>query len=185
MLEKIFTSKTRIKIMQFLFFEKQETYVREISKMLNISVSGVKREVDNLKKLGLIKKSKKVLLNKECVFLDDLKSIFVKVDYIRYPIKKALESVKVEFALIFGSFARGDYSSDSDVDLLIVGEIKQAEVFKKLKRVERMVKRDINPVVWDASELKKKKNSVFVKEIFANKIIMIKGEEKDVRQIIK
>ncbi len=149
MLEKIFTSKTRIKIMQFLFFEKQETYVREISKMLNISVSGVKREIDNLKKLGLVKENKKVLLNKECVIFEDLNSIFIKVDYLGYTIKKVMEKTGVEFALIFGSFAKGDYSADSDIDLLVIGKIKQAEVFKKLKPVERIIKRDINPVIWD------------------------------------
>jgi len=54
MLEKIFTSKARVKIMQFLFFEKQESYIREISKRLNISVSSVKREIDNFREIGLI-----------------------------------------------------------------------------------------------------------------------------------
>ena len=185
MLGKIFTSKIRIKIMKFLFFEKDETYIREISNVLNVPVSGVKREIDNLKKLGLVKKGKKVLLNKDFSILEDLKNIFIKVDYVGYPIQKVLEKTSVKFGLLFGSFAKGDYSIGSDIDLLIIGEIKSSEVFKKLKPVEGMIGRDINSVVWDESELKRKKNSAFVKEIFANKIIMIKGDEKNVREFIR
>ena len=55
MIEKIFTSKTRIKILEFLFFKKNETYIRDISKNLKMPVSGVKREVDDLESIGIIK----------------------------------------------------------------------------------------------------------------------------------
>jgi len=159
MLEKIFTSKTRIKIIQYLFFEKPKTYIREISKNLEIPVSSVKREVDNLRNFGLIADDEKVLLNKKFIILDDLKNIFIKTDYIRYPIQNALKKMDIDFIILFGSFAKGDYSADSDVDLLIVGQTSQSEIFKKLKRINKIIKRDVNPVVWSSSDLKKKEKN--------------------------
>ncbi len=48
MLEKLFTSKARIRILDYLFFYKKETYLREIAKDLGLSTSAIKRELDNL-----------------------------------------------------------------------------------------------------------------------------------------
>ncbi len=186
MLEKIFTSKNRIKIMEFLFFELEETYLREISKELKISPSAVKRELENLIAVGLIKKQKnKIRLNEKSNIINDLKNIFIKTDCIVYPLKQALKNKKIKFALIFGSFARGDYSSESDVDLMVVGDIKLSEAYDLLKPIENQIKRDINPVVWGLKDLKEKKKTGFVKDIFYKKIIMIKGDENELRKIVK
>ena len=62
MLEKLFTSKTRIKILDYLLFHKKETYLREIAKDLKLYPSAVKREIDNLLGLGLIKKQKNKII---------------------------------------------------------------------------------------------------------------------------
>ena len=48
MLEKLFTSKTRIRVLNHLFFHKKETYLREIAKELKLPPSAIKRELDNL-----------------------------------------------------------------------------------------------------------------------------------------
>jgi len=187
MLEKIFTSKNRIKIIEFLFFKKKETYIREISNELKIPVSAVKREIDNLLGIGIInKKGNKIKLNKKCNIIEDLKNIFIKTDSIVYPIKEIInKNKKIQYALIFGSFARGDYSQGSDIDLIVLGNISLGLVIKILKPIENKIKRDINPVVWTLENLKKEKNSSFVKDIFKKRIIMIKGDENEIRKIIK
>ena len=187
MLEKLFTSKNRIKIISFLFFEKTETYLREISKELKISPSAVKREIENLEIMGIIKKQKnKIILNEKSNILEELKNIFIKTDFIVYPVKKIINKLnKIKFALIFGSFAKGKYSGDSDIDLLIIGEIKSFDLYKKIRPIEDEITREINPVVWTIDNLKKQKNSGFVKEVFANKIIMIKGEKNELQKIIR
>tara|TARA_Y100000294_G_C8526375_1_gene325112 strand:- start:558 stop:1121 length:564 start_codon:yes stop_codon:yes gene_type:complete len=186
MLEKLFTSKTRIKILEYLFFNKKETYLREIAKELNLSPSAIKRELDNLIYLELINKQKnKIILNKSNHFLNDLKNIFLKTDSINYPIKEGLKKLNTNFILIFGSFAKGNYNSESDIDLLVIGNIKQQEVFKLLRPVEKTVKREINPVVWTLKELKENKNKGFVKDILKKDKIMIKGDKNEFQRIIR
>ena len=186
MLEKLFTSKTRIKILNHLFFEVDETYMREIASRLKISVSGVKREIDNLENVGVIKKKgTKILLNKNCNFLGDLKNIFVKTDGVIYPIQEALKNVKADFIFLFGSFARGDYQEESDVDLMVITEMKSFDLYKKIRPAEKIINKDINPVVWKLEEFVKNKDKGFVRDIFKKGIMMIKGDENELRKIIK
>ena len=187
MLEKLFTSKNRVKILQFLIFEKEESYIREIARELKLSSNAVKREIDNLIGIGLIEKERnKLKLNKKSNILAELKSIFVKTDFIVYPLKMIFEKNKgVKFVLIFGSFAEGKAHTGSDIDLLVIGDLKLSEVYKMLKPVEDKIDREINPVVWTIENLWKQKNSGFVTDIFAKKIIIIRGDEDELRQIVK
>ena len=144
MLEKLFTSKNRIKIMGFLFFKNPQTYIREMSRELKISPSAVKNEVENLIFVGIIKKDKnKLMLNNQSNISEELKSIFIKTDFIFCPIKDALKDKKIKFVFIFGSFAKGDYSRESDLDLMIIGDLKLSEVYNLLKPIEDKINREI------------------------------------------
>ena len=186
MLEKLFTSKNRIKILKYFLFEKEESYIREISKELKISVSAVKREVDNLAFIGIIKiKKNRIIVNKNCSFLGDLKNIFIKTDFIIYPLKEAVDNNKaIKFAFIFGSFARGEYSEESDIDLMVIGDASLSSIIKLIGPTEEEIKKNINPVVWTIENLKKEKNSSFVKDIFKKGIIIIKGDKDELQKII-
>ena len=184
MLERLFTSKARIKILGHLFFDKKEIYLRETAKELKLAPSAVKREFDNLAELDIIKKTKnKIILNESNLFIEELKNIFLKTDFIVYPIKNALNKKNIDFAFIFGSFAKGTFNSESDIDLLIIGQMSLSETIKLLKSAEEKIKRDINPIIWNIQEFKERKKGKFANEIFSGKILMIKGDENELRRI--
>lgn len=186
MLDKLFTSKARIKILGYLFFKKKETYLRETAKELNLSPSAVKREFDNLAEIDIIKKQKnKIILNESNPFFEELKQIFLKTDFIAYPIKEALTKKDIEFALIFGSFAKGNFNSESDLDLLIIGKISLSEAIKLLNPAEKIIGRNINPIIWNLHEFEERKKGKFAYEIFSGKILMIKGDENELRKIAR
>jgi|APSaa5957512622_1039677.scaffolds.fasta_scaffold39564_2 predicted nucleotidyltransferase len=186
MLEKLFTSKNRIKILNFFLFKKTESHIREIARELKIPVSAVKRETDNLLLIGILKQEKRsITLNKKCNFLEDLKNIFIKTDSIIYPIQETLGKTKANFIFLFGSFARGEYQEESDIDLMVISKIKSFDLYKKVRPAEDIIKRDINPVVWTLETLKKEKDSGFIRDIFKKGIIMIKGDENELRKIVK
>lgn len=185
MLEKLFTSKNRIKILGYFFFEKNPSYIRQISNELGISPSAVKGEIENLVEIGLLKNiENEITLNEECNFLSEIKSIFLKTDFLVIPIKNCLKGEDIKFALVFGSFAKGNFSEESDVDLLVVGDVTESKLFKILKKVEEKIRREINPVVWNEKDFVKKKNERLGKEIFANKFILIKGDENEFQRFI-
>lgn len=182
MLEKLFTSKARVKILQFLIFEKHETHIREISNSLGLHPSAVKRETDNLSKLDLVRKKNNILyFNVSSPISEDLKNIFVKTDAVAYPLMEAVDNNRIEFALIFGSFAKGNFGPESDIDLLVIGSISQSKILDLLNRAEEKTKREINPVVWTRERLKKSKDTALIRDIAKNKKIFLKGTENEFR----
>ena len=105
--------------------------------------------------------------------------------FITYPIKKTLKNIDAEFIFIFGSFARGEFNSKSDVDLMIIGDVKSMEVYKKTREIEKEINREINPIILKIEDLKKQKNSGFIKDIFKKGIIMVKGEKNELQKIVR
>jgi len=178
MIEKLFTSKNRVKILMFLLFEKEKTYIREMSRMLKLSPNAVKREIDNLCRIGLIlNEDSEIKVNKNSNIINAVREILLKTDYVYYPIKSSLKKSKISVALIFGSFANNKDNISSDVDLLIIGDVTQEEVFNDLKKPESEIGREINPVVWNAETLRKNKGGAFFKDVMKKKKIFIMGDE--------
>jgi len=181
---KLLGSTTRIKIMGYLFFNKKESYIRELSRELKISPSAVKRETDNLAEAGIVKKEKNnIILNDANSIVADLKNIFLKTDFAIYPLKDALISEKIQFAFIFGSFASGRFDENSDIDLMIIGDTSLDKIIKLIKIPEKEIGRDINPVVWTMKNFKKERKNGFVQDVLKKGIIMIKGDENELRKI--
>jgi hypothetical protein len=54
---------------------------------------------------------------------------------------------RIDEAFVFGSFAAGTDSSDSDIDVFVIGEIRVTEVAHALTGVGDMLRREVNPVV--------------------------------------
>ena len=56
MIEQLFGSKTRTKLLRLFFMRKEaKFYVREITRLIDERINSVRRELENLKKFGLIK----------------------------------------------------------------------------------------------------------------------------------
>jgi len=184
-LESLFTSRVRVKILSYLFFNKQSVFIRQLSNALKISPSIVKRKLENLLLIGIVKKENNLFsLDKSCIFLEDLKSIFIKTDYLAGSLKKAIVSDKIQLAFISGSFAKGNFTNESDIDLLVIGVLSQIDLFGLVKSAEKETNRTINPILFEPKNFKKNLGTGFVKDILNNKKIFLKGDENELQQII-
>lgn len=186
MLEDLFTSKTRTKLLLYLLFSKDKLRLRELARKVKVPVSAVARELKNLQKLSLIQKEKDYFsINDHCNLLPELRGLFLKTDALKFSFGGAFKKKQIEFAFIFGSFANDNYTAESDIDLFVIGKITNEELFKLVKLLEKSIQREINPLVWSREELNRKKASSFVKDIFKKKVIMVKGKEDELRKIVK
>ena len=82
-LKLLFTSKTRIKILNLLLFNNKSFHLRDISRKINITPIYVSKELKNLEKINLVKKTKLANLtlykvNNSSKIIKELKSIFKK-----------------------------------------------------------------------------------------------------------
>ena len=191
MLEKLFTSKTRIRILELLIFNPdREFHLREISRKIKITPIYVRRELQNLKELNLVLESKKgnlslFRINRNSPIFAELKNIFIKTEYFGELIKKSLKKLKIDFAFIFGSFAKGIESKDSDIDLFVVGDVKEDELLNIIQKIENKTGREINYLLWKKSLfMKRAKKHHLLNEIAENPVIMLVGDEDELRKII-
>ncbi len=191
MLDRLFSSKTRINILSLLMFNQDSSFhLREIAKLTKSFPSQTSKELSNLELLNLIIKTKKSNLsiykiNKDNLFLADLKNIFLKTEFIGSKIKEKLIN-QVDFCLIFGSFAKGIENSKSDLDILIISDVlKENNLLKIIQELENDLKRDINYILWSNKDfIKKSKDNHLLKTINKDKIIMLIGDENNFRRKI-
>ena len=85
--------------------------------------------------------------------------------------KKIKKEYRAERVILFGSYARGDATEDSDVDLLVVARTKE-RFFERMASVRRLIRdlRDglpVSPIVLTPGELEKRRQAgdPFVREI--------------------
>lgn len=131
MLKRLFTSNTRIKLLTlFLLNPEEEYFIRELTRKLNEQINSVRRELDNLKKLGLLKsrvknRKKYYVVNKNFVAFHDLRNIIIKAMSGKDDlVKKITKLGDVEFLALLGIFV----DKASPVDLLIVGKLDKQRV---------------------------------------------------------
>ncbi|MCF7846357.1 MAG: winged helix-turn-helix domain-containing protein [Candidatus Peribacteraceae bacterium] len=136
LLKPFFGSRTRVKLMGlFLLHPKSEFFIREITRKLSEQINSVRRELNNLKKVGMLKtrsknRKKYYYINENFALLDEFSGIFAKVSNPQDEIIKAVSNFgKVDFLLFSGQFV----GSKGDVDMLVVGEIDKAVLKKYLE----------------------------------------------------
>ena len=85
--------------------------------------------------------------------------------------KKIKQEYRAERVILFGSYARGDATEDSDVDVLVVARTKE-RFFERMATVRRLIRdlRDglpVSPIVLTPGELEKRRQAgdPFVREI--------------------
>ena len=164
MLEQLFGSQTRVKLLQlFLNNPEDKYYVRELTRVLNSQINAIRRELDNLESLEIIrvvsdddakaKKSRQKFYqsNIKFVLYPELKSIVQKSQFLLN--KKFANSLKkagkVYYLALTGCFV-GD--KNAPIDILVVGRFKKKSVERILKNFEKNFRREINYTMLDKDE---------------------------------
>lgn len=126
LLKHLFTSNARVKLLNlFLLNPDDEFFIRELTRKLNEQINSVRRELDNLKKIGLLKskaRNRKKYYQVDTNFLlyNELKSIVTKAGSEREGIAKKIAKLgQIDMLVLSGVFV----GRQSQADLLIVGEV--------------------------------------------------------------
>ncbi|MDD5469603.1 MAG: winged helix-turn-helix domain-containing protein [Candidatus Peribacteraceae bacterium] len=127
-LKALFSSQTRVKLLStFLLHPEQEYFIRELTRLLNEQINSIRRELENLRRIGLVKarhrnRKKYYRADPEFVLYSELKSIFAKEIQADSPIVASLKKMTaIKLVLLAGIFV----GTESKVDLLVVGDIKK------------------------------------------------------------
>lgn len=192
MLSDVLFGEYRKRILGLLLLHPEEGYhVRELARLTDTSAGTLHKELSKLSDAGILK-SKKVgnqqhySANLQCPIFEELASIFRKTSGLADVIANALSSMKsqIKFAIVFGSVARGEEQANSDVDVIVIGDIGFGDVVSLLHESQATLKREINPVVYSVDSFKDRveKNDSFIKEILNKPKLFIIGSEHEFRK---
>lgn len=156
--------KTRRRILSLLFGRSdEEFFVREIVRATGSAPGAVQRELELLLAASIIARRERgqhvfYRANHECPIFPELESIVVKTMGLVDALREALQPIRdrVDVAFVFGSMAKGQATSESDIDLFVVGGIAFADVVNCARTAEAKLARDINPVVQSTREFGKR-----------------------------
>jgi len=185
---RLFRSKTRKELFRLYFTNPEpEYYLRELERILNIPVSMVRKELIHLEESGIFISRKKgnsvyYSVNRSYPLFDEFKSIVSKTIGIQGLLKDILSKIKgIEVAFIYGSFAKKEENANSDIDLFIVGKIDDSKLLRKIRKLEEILKREINYSLFTRDEFGKKikVRDSFILDLLENPKIFLVGDKND------
>lgn len=185
--------QTRAGILALLYGHPDESfYIREIARRLRASVGAVQRELTTLSRVGLVIRSKigsQVFFqaNQNSAVFAEMRALVAKTVGIFHVLRSALQPLgaRIAVAFVYGSIARHEEKSDSDVDLMVIGEVTLDEVLVQLGSIDIYLGRTVNPTVYSIAEYKSKLGSRnhFLNTVSHGEKVFLLGDEDELRKM--
>ena len=130
-------------------------FMTELARHLGVTPSSLQRELESLATPGLLLRrydGRRTYFkaNVKSALFPDLKGLMEKTAGVIPALQAALKRFgeRVELALLYGSIARGEERSRSDVDLMMVGALRQIDLLPALRKLETRFRREINVTLY-------------------------------------
>ena len=169
-------------------------FLADLARHLGVPPSSIQREMNSLVEVGILlrkREGKQVYFKPDpnCPILTELQGLMRKTlglaDVLRDILTPFAKSVKIAF--IYGSLARSEELSESDVDLMIVGDIMLADIAPAIRKAEEKLGREVNPVIFSMEEFAKKIaiGHHFLKTVFGSEKIFLMGNKDDLARLAR
>jgi predicted nucleotidyltransferase len=184
----LFGTYRRDALALLLLHPENALHVREIGRITAKAPGTILRELNRLADAGVIIRRPvgnqvQFQANAACPIYEDLRNILKKTAALADVLREALEPLadRIQAAFVYGSVARGDERAGSDLDLMIVGEAKFAQVVQALATAQETLHREINPNLYPIHEFRAKvaAGDPFLKRVLADKKIFLIGDAHD------
>jgi predicted nucleotidyltransferase len=156
--------------------------------LLNVDPTNLSRELSRLESEGLLRsetegRQRYYSINPAYPYLKPLFAILTGSVGLVPTLKAALGKIAgIDSAYIYGSFAKNEADSASDIDLLIVGRPVHAALASEIRKVERMLGREVNYTVFQRHELTRrlKAHEPFVTDIWQGKrVVLVENDQNE------
>ncbi len=180
MLEHLFSSKVRIKLLgQFLLNPDKACYVRELTRKLKERINSIRRELDNLSRLGLLEaktenRKKYYKVNRKFELYEELRSLMLKAGVTpQDKITRQFQCLKgIKLGVLTGMFTQQKIAK---TDLLVVGRPNKFKLQKIVEGLEREMGKPVRFAIIDEDEYKYRMNmrDRFLADILSNEHVRV------------
>ncbi len=197
MLNALFGSEARIKILNlFLLHPEEKYYLRQVARELNLQVNSARRELENMVKFELLRTEKSALsesspakkkkggekkgekkyfsVNKNFILYPEIKALFIKAQILSS--QKFLAGLKKicqpKFLALTGLFTN---YPEAQTDIVIVGSLRRSAFLKLIKNLEKDLGREINYTIMNEREFRYRREimDMFLYNILEGKTIVL------------
>lgn len=163
-------------------------YLSDLAQHLRVTPSSLQRELAGLVAAGILHRRRDgnrtyYQPDPACPFLGELQGLLAKTVGLADVLKEALEpfAPSIAFAFVYGSIARSEEASASDVDLMIIGTVRLAELSSALREAEKRLGRPVNPTLFTWEEFSKRlaDGQHFLSTVMKAEKIFLQGSEHE------
>ncbi len=187
MLANLLFSEYRRRVLGLLLLHPDEQYhLREIARLTATQPGTLGRELKKLVQAGILKEvavgnQRIYSADLDCPVHAELASILRKTSGLVDVLSEALLPLagNIDHAFVFGSVAGGKATNNSDIDLLLVGELDYTEVIRRLYPVQSQLGREINPKLYTPAEWQRlsSEQGAFIKDVLNKPRLNILGSD--------
>lgn len=167
MLEHLFGSKTRVKLLRvFLGNPSDAFYVRELARKVDAQIHAVRRELENLERLGIIRDGegnegmsdglrarlrKYYRLDGGFTLVTELRSLVMKSQLLlEEEFKRRVQQLgSIKYFVLLGGFVG---AADAKTDAFIVGQVNRKRLARLFKQFEQEVGHAMNYTIMSDRE---------------------------------
>jgi DNA-binding transcriptional ArsR family regulator len=185
--------KTRQEILAATLVQPEKAwYVSELARRMGVPSSSLQRELHDLSEVGILKIHRQGRMvyyqaNTESPVFPDLRGLLLKTAGLVDVLAQAIKPLagKLWAAFVYGSIAAGSEKSDSDIDLMLVGNVSPAELALPLRHAREMLGREINPTVYTPAEFDKKRaaQDPFLKQVLDKPRLVVLGNNNELGKV--
>lgn len=188
MLEELFISRVRVKILQlFLTIPDGLFHVREIVRRVSEEINAVRRELARMEKYGMMASEWRAnrrlyRFKKDYLFYRELLGLVAKTSGFGGNIVKNKNKLgKIKFAFLSTRFLKGQHTSSEEVDLLLVGSVVLPELQAIVADEQARREQEINYSFMDESEFKfrVRRRDPFILRVLIQPKVMLIGDENE------
>ena len=184
----IFTDR-QARLFRWLFGQPERSFfLNELLRLSGLSSASLQQELKRLTLSGVVLSSRMGNLrvfqaNPQSPLFPELVSLTRKTCGVQAALVKALKPLRprLDRAFIYGSVAKQEDTSASDVDLMLVGlDLTLAEVLQHLQAAEEELGRKVNPTCYTMPEFERRRNEPdsFVNKVLAQPTInLLEGDQ--------
>jgi len=183
MFAELFGGKTRFRALHCLFENPGRDFgVRELAELAEMDPGNLTRLIKRWEAVGLVNAINDRGIRYKAAAdpsLTPLITMFRQSGQLVEDLKEFFAQLpEVKVALIFGSYARSEMKAESDVDVLVLGDISELKLNAQLKPLGREFGRPINVSVYtlDEFQVRRKSDDPVICGICADTPILLKGD---------
>ena len=179
----LFGSQAKASLLAVLFSNPHEAYhLRGLAAMAGVESGNAVKMLRALVAAQLVRqvadpRGARYQADDRSPLFSALRQLFLAADALLQELRDVADNLQAEEVHVFGSMARGTARPDSDIDILVVGDLSTIEAQAAFKPVARKHKREVSVLVVDRDTLRKQaaEGTPFWQDVLAHPVITLKG----------